>query len=121
MIERSKRERLRLERQVVDEILAPRNPSVAGDARYGLRAVVVVEVRVSEAHVEPRRIESGRSLHGSLDLREERVEILQRPQIERPNVDVEVVKSGEGWFENVELTLSARGRDRSRDVRVGEG
>src|SRR6266851_5532411 len=101
MRERGERQRLRLEREIVDEILvAPRHAAVARDVRDRLVAVVVEEIRAPEAHVEPGRIERRGARHRSLNSRKEWVQVLERAQVERRDVDVETVERREGGKED---------------------
>jgi hypothetical protein len=111
---------LRLEKEIVGQILAPGHASAPGNVGDWLRAVVMIEIGVSEPHIEPRRIERRRARDRPLYLRKEGIQVLERAQIEGRDVDVETVKGGERRKKDVELTLARRLGDRSRHVRILE-
>ena len=121
MLERGERERLRLQRQIVSEILlAPRHAAATGSVRHRQVPIVMKQARIRETNVEPRRVERRRSRHRSLELREERIQVLEGAQIQRRNINVEVVECGEGRKKNVELALAAGFGYRARHMSIFE-
>src|SRR5204863_590762 len=83
-------------------------------------AVVMEQVGVAEAHVQPRRIQRRGARNRSFQFRKKRIQILQRPQVQRRYVDVEGMERCERGKQNVELALAARFRHCAGNMRVVE-
>src|SRR6185312_11830081 len=78
------------------------------------------ELGVAETNVEPARVEHGSARNCAVQTGKVLVEILQGSQVERRDVNREVVKFGERRREDVELALAARHGNCARYVRVRE-
>src|SRR6202049_255948 len=121
MRERGERQCVRLEREIVREVLiAPRHAAVARDTRDRLVAIVLVQIRVLEAYIEPGRVERRCARYRSLDFREERIQVLERAQIEGGDVDVETVERRDRGKEDVQFSLAARFGNRAGHVSILE-
>ena len=82
------------------------------------RSIAMRNVRLREAHVEPRRVQRRRTSGRAVNSRKAGEEILDRSEIEIRHRHVEAVKHRERRLEDVELSASGEPRDRVGDVRV---
>src|SRR5690242_18020886 len=78
------------------------------------------DVRIREAHVEPRRVERCRARDRTAKARKIRKQEFNRAQIDGRRIDREVPEAGECWLENVQLAMPANARGRAAHVGVAE-
>ena len=120
--QRGVRQRHRLQVHVeLHALCHQRIAPVTGESRWLARAIHQLNIRLAETRIVPQRIEAHGAAGETTQLREHRVHVPRRAEIDLVDDEIDPLQDRFGGLEDVELPTRLSSRDRAWHMLVGEG